>query len=111
MKYFVTRYLFPVCVVLFPIAGLMLAEILVKINAKCGKPAGHRQAGLIFAVIFTVLLVAETFQNSYTGRHPEILDAARCLREHTLPMPLSSQRIIEFPFMENRAFKNIKFYP
>jgi hypothetical protein len=82
-KAFVTRYLFPACVVLFPIAGLMLAEIIIKINLKYGKPAEHRRAGLITAFILLAALTTETIQNCYTSRHPEILAAARWLDQNT----------------------------
>jgi hypothetical protein len=111
MNFFVTRYLFPVCIVLFPIAGAMLAEILIKINAKCWKPAEHLRASHIFAFIFAAILVAETIQNCYTDRHPEILAAARSLREKTPSNAFVFTTDHRIPFYGNRAFKNIKFYP
>jgi hypothetical protein len=109
-NFFVTRYLFPVCIVLFPIAGLMLAEILIKINVNCGKPAEHRRAGLIFAFIFTAALVAETIQNCYTDRHSEITQAADWLRIMTPSDSSVYTTDDRIAFYGNRTFQNVRLY-
>jgi hypothetical protein len=82
-KFFVTRYMFPICVILFPIAGVMMTQLLAAVNLRYGKPANHRRISLIVAAIMGVLLTAETIQNGYSSRRTEIRSAGRWIEENT----------------------------
>lgn len=82
-KYFVTRYLFPVCIILFPVAGVMMAEILGRIHLKFKESGRYSHIGLIIAIIMTAVFAGEIFQNGMTGRHSEVLSASLWLKTHT----------------------------
>lgn len=109
-KCFVTRYLFPVCIVLLPLAGIMLTEILIHINLKYGKPATHRKAGLITGFIFLAVLTGETIQNGYSSRHPEILAAARWLGQNVEENTLVFTSDDRVGFYSGRPWQNVILY-
>jgi 4-amino-4-deoxy-L-arabinose transferase-like glycosyltransferase len=109
-KFLVTRYLFPVCMILFPIAGIMMVELLGRINLKSGKSINHHRIGLIVAQILAFLFILETIQNGFTSRHPETLTAAKWLEANTPVNTLIFTTDDRVGFYSRRPWKNVGLY-
>jgi hypothetical protein len=109
-KFLVTRYLFPVCMILFPIAGMMMVELLGRANLKFRKPANHHRSSLIAAIFLAFLFILEIIQNGLTSRHPETLSAARWLEANTPVNTLVFTTDDRIGFYSHRPWKNVGLY-
>jgi hypothetical protein len=106
-KYFVTRYLFPVCIILFPVAGVMMAEILGRIHLKFKESGRYSHIGLIIAIIMTAVFAGEIFQNGMTGRHSEVLSASLWLKANTPQKAIIFVTDDRVGFYSQRHWRNV----
>jgi len=83
-KFFVTRYMFPACVVMLPIAGAVLCRGLQWTNTwPDRRRLAARRAFAVVLTVFLVAMIAETLQNAWADRCPQIRNASRWLNQNS----------------------------
>lgn len=86
---FVSRYMFAACVVLFPVCAVVMTYLMHRLSERLKLPSPSMVAAVTMAVM-TLAFSAETIQNAFSNRRPEIHSAAEWLTRHAA----SGERVI-----------------
>jgi len=80
---FVSRYLFPASVIVFPISAAAMVEVIKHLSVKYDRLVDNPFAHIIPAVALTVVLVPQAYQWYLLGHRSEVRLAADWLRANT----------------------------